>query len=253
MFKKIFFLSVMSIFLASSASGLLAQDEIVNGIDADFPPFAFIAENGEAQGFDVECVNWIAAKHGLKVSHKPYAWDSIIDLLQAKDIDMVASGLSVTAERAEQVAFTKPYWKIKQVLVVSKDSPLTLDDVLKTGKKIGAQSGTSDMAAMEAANGKDGTQYELVAYDTADLAAEDVANGRIDAAVMNDRRASEVIAHLQLQFLGYANIPDEDFAYAVNKENTGLLDTLNQGIDELMADPFWNELLKKYELEVKFE
>jgi polar amino acid transport system substrate-binding protein len=253
MFRKVFFLSILALLLACPTSSLLAQTQLINGIDADFPPYAYKDDKGQAQGFDIECVNWIAKKHGLNVTHEAVAWDTIIELLKNKKIDMIASGLSVTAERAEQVSFTKPYYTIKQVLLVGKDSTLTLDDLLKTGKKIGAQSGTSDMAAMEKNKGQDGNNYELVAYDNADLAAEDVVNGRIDAALMNDERAGAVITNLPLKFVGYANIPDEDFAYAVNKENTELLATLNQGLDELMADPYWNELLKKYNLGVKFE
>ncbi|MDR1678119.1 MAG: ABC transporter substrate-binding protein [Deltaproteobacteria bacterium] len=231
----------------------MAQDKLINGYDADYPPFAFKDDQGQAQGFDIDCVNWIAKKYNLNVEHQAVDWSTIIDLLKNAKIDLIASGLSFTAERAEQVNFSKAYFSIKQVLLVSKDSTLTLEEVLKGGKKIGVQSGTSEMASMEKNNKQDGNNYELVAYDNADYATEDVVNGRVDASLMNDLRAISIIKKLPVKFLGYANIPDEEYAYAVNKDSVQLLETLNKGLEELMADPYWAELIQKYELDFKFQ
>jgi polar amino acid transport system substrate-binding protein len=252
MLKK-FFLLTLTLAMAFSATGLMAQTEIINGIDGDYAPFAFIDDKGQAQGFDIDCVNWIAEKKGLKVTHQAQDWTAIVNLLSSKKIDMIASGLSVTEERAKQINFTKPYFTIKQAILVTKDSTLTLDDVLKTGKKIGLQGGTSDEAAMKANNGKDGNDYVLQAFPGATEAAEDLVNGRIDAALVNDHRATPLIQSFNLKFLGYANVPPEDYAYGVNKDNAELLATLNSGLDELMADPIWTELQKKYKLDKNFQ
>jgi polar amino acid transport system substrate-binding protein len=249
---KKFFLLIVLAALAVCPTALKAQTEIVNGYDAaSFEPFAYVDSTGVVQGFDVDCVNWIIEKAGRQVSHQPFAWESIVELLQNKNINMIASGLSITAERAEKVAFTKPYWTIKQVVLVGKNSPLTLEDVLTGGKKIGIQLGTSDLQSMEDANGKDGRNYEIVGYPSPDLAAEDVVNGRLDAVVMNDDRGYAILQTLDVKFLGYAGIPDEDFGYAVNKDDAELLEILNNGIDAIKADPIWDELVKKYNLDKK--
>ncbi|MDR2455610.1 MAG: transporter substrate-binding domain-containing protein, partial [Deltaproteobacteria bacterium] len=160
----------------------------------------------------------------------------------------IASGLSVTAERAEQVAFSDPYWRIKQVVVVKSDSPLALDQVLTGGKNIGIQSGTSDFAAMEKSNDQNGRKYTLTVFTSAEEAIQDVLNGRIDAAVMNDTKAAEFLAKFPVKALGLAGIPDEDYAVAVNKDNPELLKTINEGIAEIQKDPIWAELIKKHEL-----
>ncbi|MDR2386689.1 MAG: ABC transporter substrate-binding protein [Deltaproteobacteria bacterium] len=253
MLKKFLFLTLLTLALSFSASALLAQTEIINGIDGDYAPFAFIDDKGQAQGFDIDCVNWIAEKKGLKVTHQAQDWSAIVNLLSSKKIDMIASGLSVTEERAKQINFTKPYFTIKQAILVTKDSTLTLDEVLKTGKTIGVQSGTSDEAAMKENNGKDGNNYVLQSFPGATEAAEDLVNGRIQAALVNDQRATPLIESFNLKFLGYANVPSEDYAYGVNKENAELLATLNEGLDQLMADPIWTELKKKYNLDINFQ
>ena len=246
MLKKILCLAA----LASLAlcGNLFAQDPLVNGIDAKYPPFAFIADNGEAQGFDIDMINWIAEKKGLKVVHKPFDWSSIITNLKEKRLDLIASGLSVTAERAEQVNFSDPYWRIKQVVVVKSDSSLTLQDVLTGDKNIGIQLGTSDYAAMEKSNGQDGRKYTLTAFESADQAVQDVLNGRVDAAIMNDTKAAEFLDKFPVKALGLAGIPDEDYAVAVNKDNPDLLKTINEGIAEIQKDPVWAELIKKHAL-----
>ena len=88
-------LLVLALFcLLAFASQAQAQKTYINGIDPNYPPFAYIDEKtGQPAGFDVESMNWIAKKMGFKVEHKPMAWDGIIPSLLAKQIDMIASGI----------------------------------------------------------------------------------------------------------------------------------------------------------------
>jgi polar amino acid transport system substrate-binding protein len=246
--KKIALLSLLALaFLALPALAQESDRPLINGIDANFPPFAYVdPTSGEPAGFDVEALNWIAAKMGFQVKHQPMEWDSIVTSLKDKKIDIIASGLSVSAERRQQIDFTQSYWVIKQVVVVKKDSALTLDDVLKTSLKIGVQRGTSDAAAMEVSNGQEGRSYELTQYDSFELAVADVINGRISAAVMNDAPAAQAAASQDVKILGEAGIPDEEFGFGVNKENAALLDQLNEGLTLLMADPYWQTLKDKW-------
>ena len=109
-------LALAALCFLSSASGIAAEKVYINGIDANFPPFAYVDKNGNPDGFDVKALDWIAKEMGFKVKHQPMDWDGIIPSLKAKKIDIVASGMSITDERKKQVSFTAPYWKIKQVL-----------------------------------------------------------------------------------------------------------------------------------------
>jgi polar amino acid transport system substrate-binding protein len=235
---------VVLLFLAAP---LAAQDnEIKNGIGASFPPFAYLGPDGKPTGFDVEALNWIAEKAGLTVVHTPLEWDGIIGALKDKKIDVIAAGLSITPERAEQIAFTKPYWTITHVVVVKNDSPLSLEEALTTGKKIGVQRGTSDEAAMEEANNKNGRKYSIVPYESFGGAIDEVISGNLDAVVLNDESADKTAAEKPIKILGDAGIPIEEFAYGVNKDNPELLTLLNEGLTALMADPYWLTLTEKY-------
>lgn len=76
-----------------------AQEKIyINGIDANFPPFAFVDKSGIPDGFDVKALDWIAKEMGFKVEHQPIAWDGIVSSLIGKEIDLIASGMSITGE-----------------------------------------------------------------------------------------------------------------------------------------------------------
>ena len=174
--KKILMVLVLSVAMVFAASPAFSQDKVyVNGIDANFPPFAFVDKNGVPDGFDVKALDWIAKDQGFKVKHQPMDWDGIIPSLNAKKIDIIASGMSINDKRKEQVNFSIPYWKIQQVLVAKKDSTLTVDQLLDKGNKVGVQRGTTEAKWIEENLIKKGMKkFSLVYYDSAPLAVEDV-------------------------------------------------------------------------------
>jgi polar amino acid transport system substrate-binding protein len=238
-------LAALAIVLAIAPLPAFAQNVLVNGIDPN-PPFVFFAPDGKITGFDIEALEWIGANVGFTVEHRPMEWAGIVQSLKDKEIDIIASGLSITPDRSEQIAFSKPYWIIDQVVVVRKDSPISdAEDFLKAGHTIGVQRGTSDAAAMEAANGQNGRNYTLSQYDSYELVVEDVLNGHVDAAVMNDT-AAKAASDQGVKIIGNAGIPEEEFAYGVNKENPELLVLLNEGLTALMVAPFWQTLNDRY-------
>ncbi len=246
MLKRLLVLAAL-IMALSVPAGAQEKDKVyINGIDANFPPFAYVGPDGKPTGFDVEAMDWIAKEMGFQVKHQPMEWSGIVASLKARKIDMISSGLSVTAERAAQIDFSKPYWTIKQVVVVPKDSDLTVEKVMTGGLKIGVQSGTSDAKAMADTNGKNGRKYELAEYPSAALAAQDVMNGRVDAAVMNDAPAAEAAAKIAVKIIGEAGIDNEEFAVGVAKDDPETLKLINEGLDKLMAHPYWQELIDKY-------
>ncbi len=245
------FISVFLVVMLAGASFAFAEEKVyINGIDANFPPFAYVDKNGVPDGFDVKSVDWIAKEMGFKVTHKPMDWDGIIPSLKAKKIDLIASGMSITEKRQEQVNFTIPYWIISQVLVAPNNCGLTVDEILSKGNKVGVQRGTTEAKWIEENLIKKAKKdFSLVHYDSAPLAVEDVVNGRIVAAAMDDAPAKDAVRKKPVKILGTFGMAEENFGYAVRKEDKKLLDMLNQGLKRLMASPYWEELKKKYELD----
>ena len=135
----------MLAFLVLALPSLAQAKNYINGIDPNYPPFAYVDEKtGQPAGFDVDSMDWIAKKMGFTITHKPMAWDGIIPALNAKEIDMVCSGMTITPERAKVVQFSDPYWKVYSVFVTVQDSSLTPEKILSTKINLGVQRGTSE-------------------------------------------------------------------------------------------------------------
>ena len=108
--------------------------------------------------------------------------------------------------------------------MAKKDSKLTPEKALVDGAKIGAQRGTTEAKWIEEnLIKKGGKKIELVQYDSAPLAIEDVINGRIVAAAMDDAPALDAVKSKPVKILGTFGMPDEEFGYAIRKEDTRVL------------------------------
>ncbi len=245
--KRILALALLCL-MTFGAGQAFAAKSYINGIDPNYPPFAYIDEKtGQPAGFDVDSMNWIADKMGFKVEHKPMAWDGIIPALLAKQIDMIDSGMSITEKRAQQVNFSEPYWQVSRVFLTRADSTLTPQQILSTKDlKLGVQRGTSEAEAIRSEQKEKGYPFELRNYDSCPLAVEDLLNGRISAALMDSLPANDAISKgRDVKIVGTHGVPD-DFGVAVRKDDAELLKLINEGYKLLKADPYFKELQDKY-------
>ncbi|GBC61269.1 amino acid ABC transporter substrate-binding pro tein [Desulfonema ishimotonii] len=248
-FQSIFLVAAM---IVAGVTGAFAEEKVlINGIDANYPPFSFIDATGKPDGLDVKAAEWIAKEMGFKVKHQPTDWAAIIPSLKAGKIDFIASGMSVTPERKKEVNFTQSYHKTIMMLAVRKDSKLTVEECLNGDPKFnwGVQRGTSEAKWVEENLVKKGKKFILQQYDSAPLAMEDLANGRLQCAVASEISAQEAIDKgIPVKTIGRYGQPDDETAYAVRKEDTDLLKMLNEGLTKLMATPYWKELNEKYKV-----
>ncbi len=248
--KKLVLMVILSllIILSIGSINLLAAEKYINGIDADYPPFAYIDEKGNPAGFDVECLNWIAQEMGFEVKHQPTAWDGIVSSLLAKKIDMVYSGMSITPERLEKVDFSIPYWEINQALCVREDSDLNIIAALCGKYTVGSQRGCTAAEWIEEHLIKTGIlpKDNLKLYEGFSLAVKDLLNGRIDSAMMDDVMVEDAIRKGQaVKIVGIIKT-GEAYGIAVRKEDKELKALLNEGIAKLKKSAKWDELIIKY-------
>jgi polar amino acid transport system substrate-binding protein len=221
----------------------------VVGIDAEYPPFSYLDPQGNAIGFDVESMKWIAEDQGFEVKFQPTAWDGIIPALEAKKIDVIYAGMTITPERAEKVAFSNPYWTVNQDVAALESSTVTIEDVLAGNASIGVQRGCTAATWVEENLVETGIlpQSDLKVYDNTPLAVTDLVNGRVDVVMYDDLSLDKIIEGKPARIIGSVETKEE-FGVAVRKEDTELLAMINDGLANLMADPYWEELQDKYEM-----
>ncbi len=233
--------------LVTGTAGAADQGKTyINGIDANYPPFGFVNEQGVPSGFDVDSMDWIARKMGFTIKHQPMDWDGIIPALLAKKIDMVCSGMSISPERQKVVAFSEPYWNIRKVFVVKTDSTLTPDQIRTSGVRLGVQRGTNEAELLQQEKKDKKYNYELRFYDSAPLAVEDLLNGRIDAAAMDSAPAEDAMRKGKAIRESGEFAKSDVFGVAMRKEDGELIRMINEGYRLLQADPYWKELQAKY-------
>ncbi len=226
----------------AAESEALADGVLTVGTNAEFPPFEYVDDNGEADGFDMALCKAIGEKLGVEVKIENMEFASLVSSIGSK-IDIAAAGMTVTDERKESVDFSNPYYEAVQYVIVSADSDIATADDLKD-KTIGVQLGTTGDFIAE------GYTSNVAQYNKAVDAVNDLVNGKVDVVIIDKNPAlvfetkfeGKVKAIEGAQF----GFETEEYAIALPKGDTALADAVNGAIDELKADGTFDELVKTY-------
>lgn len=232
---------------ADETSPALADGVLTVGTNAEFPPFEYVDDNGDPDGFDMALVKAIGEKMGVKVEIQNMEFDSLVTSIGSK-IDVAAAGMTVTDERKQTVDFSDPYYEALQYVIVPKGSDIKNADAL-SGKTIGTQLGTTGDLIVQDLSSADSTIKDSP-YDTAALAVQDLLNGKIDCVVI-DKNPAEVLAGQysdKLEALDGKNFgfSEEDYAIAMPKGDTALQTQINKALADLKADGTFDKLVAQY-------
>ncbi len=221
---------------------LVTPGTLTVGSDTAFPPFESM--NGTtAEGFDVDLITAIAQKIGLQTVIKTEVFDTLIPTLKAGGkFDVVASAMTITDERKQEIDFTDPYIDSNQSIAVKKGSTIKSEADL-TGKKVGVQSGTTgEQWAKENLTGA-----TTVPFKTATEAFAALQAGNVDA-VVNDLPVSAFLVKDPARGLEIVKeiATGEQYGFAVAKTNTALLAAMNQALADLKSDGTYDQIYSKW-------
>ena len=248
--KAILPAAIMGTVMLSSgvATTASAQDETYTvGVEASFPPWAYV-ESGEFKGIAIDAMEAIAEEVGIGIEFQDMPFPSLIPALSAEKIDILATGLTVTEERSQNIDFTIPWWETNDVVLVPEGSDLNVFTAVCCGARVGVQGGSSQQAWMEenVLNSSD-IDVELAKYDSYGMAVDDMAIGRISSVIVDDTSAQEYInAGKPVKMAGkiYIRAP---LALAVSKDDPQeILGSLNQGILAIYESGEWSEIVDEY-------
>lgn len=208
--------------------------------NAQFPPYEMVADNGGFEGIDVEIATAIAAKLGLELQIDDMDFDAALQAVQQGKSDVALAGLTVTDERKQVMSFSDTYANGVQVVIVKEGSDVTLNNLGE--KQIGTQRGTTgNIYASD-----DFGDAHVIAYDNGASAVQALINGQVDCVIIDNNPALEYVkANAGLKILESA-YTQEDYAIGMGKDNTALIEAVNNALKELIADGTVKSILDKY-------
>lgn len=210
------------------------------GTNAAFPPYEY-KEGEDFAGIDVEIAGAIAEELGAKLEIVDMEFDSIITSVNQGEVDFGMAGMTVTDERLLEVDFTYSYATGVQSVIVAADSDIkSLDDL--AGKKIGVQLGTTgDIYASDDYGTDNVTKYGKGADAVIAL-----KGGDVDAVIIDNEPAKAFVAENDGLTILDTDYAVEDYAIAVKKGNTELLDDINAALVKLTEDGTIDGIIGKY-------
>lgn len=227
---------------------LVNEGKLTIGTSAEYEPFEYM-EDGEYKGFDLELAAAIADELGLELEIENVDFDSIVPgVASGVKYDLGVAAITVDPDREKEVDFTKSYYIDDQAIVAMKDDASitadTYEDALNAeGVKVAVQSGST----AEAYAKENFANAELVPFKNATDCFAAVQSGQANALVTNNAVAKQLTA------TSFSNMQTvkaisagEEYAIAVNRENTALKDAINEAIDALMEDGTIDELKVAY-------
>lgn len=234
----------------SDTMQLVTDGTLTIGTSAEYEPFEYM-DDGEYKGFDLELAQAIADDLGLELKIENVDFDTIVPgVASGTKYDMGIAAITATPEREKEVGFTDSYYMDDQAIVTMADNTeITGDnyaDALNVeGVKIAVQSGST----AEAFAKENFPNAELVPFKNATDCFAAVQSSQATALVTNRSVAAQLVATSFSNEQVIKQISTgEEYAIAVNKDNTALLDALNDSIDKLTEDGTVDELMTKYNI-----
>lgn len=234
-----------------SAQTQTTDGKLVMGTNAAFEPFEFVTTAdkgvvGEFDGIDVVIANEIAKSMNKELVIEDMEFDGLLASVQTGKIDMAVAGMTIKPERLESVDFSIPYYKATQVIVVAADNEdIKSAEDLKNDKKVGVVLGytgdsivTDDLKVSEDNITRANRGVDVV---------QDVKNGKLDAVVIDSYTGKALAEKNGLKVVeDAAAFEAEEYAIAIKKGNTELLEKVNEKLSSMLENGEIEEISQRY-------
>lgn len=225
----------------STLTKIMEREVLRVGFDT-FVPWAMKDKTGKFIGFEIDVAERFARDLGVDIELVPTAWKGIIPALLAGKFDLLIGGMSIRADRAQQVYFSVPYYYSGQSMVAGKQKAagmMTVEAYNQPDVVIAARTGTTAQKALETYFPK--AQKKL--FDKEPLALQEVLAGRAHAFVsMAPLPAQEAVKNPGKLFVPLAhNLTNEPNGIAMRKGDPDLLNYVDSWIQQVRGEGWIQE------------
>lgn len=230
--------------LAFTASMAMADTVVRLGTEGAYPPFNFLNDAGEVDGFERELGDELCARAELTCEWVTNEWDSIIPNLVSSNYDVIMAGMSITDEREEVIDFTQNYTQPdpSSYAVASGNEDLDVETAV-----IAAQTNTIQAAFVSAMGAT------LIEFATPEETIAAVKAGEADAVLADNSFLADIVAaDPELVFLERNELIGGGIGAGVRESDTELKAKLDAAIQSMKDDGSLNALIVKWEVGAEF-
>ena len=225
---------------------ILARGEIRVGLEAGYIPFEMINKAGQLVGFDVDMARAMARALGVKLKLVNTTWGGIIPAVLEGRIDIIMSGMTITAKRNLKINFSDPYIVVGQTLLVRKSLAPKIESykslnqpayIIATKRDVTAHTATEIYMP----------KAKLKLFDTEVAALQEVLDGKAHAFVYDFPLAA--IYHVRHKDkLAFIERPftHERLGWGVRKGDPDTLNWLNHFLDQVKGDGTYGKIYDKW-------
>jgi L-cystine transport system substrate-binding protein len=217
------------------------------GLMGTYPPYNFLNDKKEIDGFDADIAKEIAKRLGVTAEFAPQDFSGLIPSLQASKIDTIISQVTITDERKKQIDFTQPYItnEVKIIVGQNNNTITKLEDF--KGKNIGVGLGTNDETYLRNEVLPKVGKFTIKTYNDVITSLQDLNAGRIDATINNLYALKPIVDKNGFKIKAVGNaIKSDQAGIAVRKNNPEFLAALDKALTDMKADGTYNTIFKKW-------
>ncbi len=260
------FLKVVAVILVVAMLGAFAacggekgEDKLIMATNATFPPYEY-KDGDKIVGIDAEIAAAIAKELGMELEIVDTEFGSIIGGVQSGKYDIGMAGMTVTEERKQSVNFSNTYAKGVQSVIVLEDSKYaSYEDFytgfdaegnpsgVKKGIKIGVQQDTTgDIYSSDKPANWGFGEGNVQRFKTGADAVEALKLGKVTAVIIDNEPAKAFVAANEGLKILETSYVEEEYAIAIAKDNTELLEDINAALEKLTEDGTIPGIIEKY-------
>lgn len=245
--KKIIVLALCLLMCLSlcACGGKTGKQTLVVGFDPEFPPFGFVNENGEYDGFDLALAKELCVRLGWDFKAVAINWDSKDNELATGSISCIWNGFTCTG-RENEYTWSDAYVDNSIVVVVKADSGIqSLADL--AGKTVMVQSASSGADALNGNTALKDTLKQVVELGDYNLGFMELKQGSVDAIVVDQGVAAYQIANNEGNYIILDEaVSTEQYAVGFLKGNTELRDQVNAELLKMAQDGTMEKIGEAY-------
>ena len=219
------------------AGGAMAQDVVRMGTEGAYPPWNFINDAGNVDGFERELGDELCKRAELNCEWVTNEWDSIIPNLVSGNYDAIIAGMSITDERDEVIDFTQAYTPPDPTIYVAAGD-------YSGGGVVAAQTGTIQAAYLAELDG-----VTLVEFATPDETVAAVKNGEADAVFADSSFLMGVIEGDSDLEVVYEEVSlGGGVGMGIRESDGDLRDKFDAAIQSMKDDGSLNSMIEKWKV-----